>query len=801
MAFFDFFKKKPVQNQKALGSGQANYVPVNSVGFNSNESSILNILGQQIDWKEYNKEHPDNRFLVKPDWSLWRDFYGFYNGAETVVNFVTKNFLSAGWMLYDKSGKPCKDLTDKITNYYDLYNLITKIVKQVCVYGTVFVVKHTNMATGSIEKGRMKFICVPASEILLVFGDVANLEITNFLWYNQQIRTTINIADTSGDRNFDVIKYSDLDDQYFGESPLRTYYNIIPSIIGDDDRYKLFIKNKGNTGIIVGYDIDLPENVANLIQAQMKAFRDEDIAFKAATLPMFGSTPNNENTRELIKFETIKQEFDNRITPAERDMFDQALARSFGVHPRIIGYNTGGGIGSSEYEPAMQMFKNVAFEPIKTMLETKLNDWIIKEILTDYENKVGFLDDYKITVDEQEVNSEIKDFTFKFGELDYELNSAKRDSYLRAFQLSLFTAKEIREKGFGVNDEIGDEFDYKVLPSNLAKIDDKNDTALSVQNNNQEKENLDDTDIKGAEENKKESDILDKVDNNSQELINNDNQNQKASRPFKITLKQKKRIDKFLKAHSDEHIDNLPSLKEFGTLKTSLYNSLVNQYRSSKVKNQKSEMDSNIQINQEDYTLAMLFFASLGQAEVIRQLKELGIEYNSQAEFNETIKKFISDRLTSLLGGQVDTPTLLAGIVSPVLKNGLDEESLKVITQILKEAQENDWDEERILEEIDDRADTRAGSITTNEAGFLYSMGSLLATDLAQEQDKNEMITKTWKPTSSTEPRLWHSKTVGTTIPYKDYFVHGNGEVNFWSGEAINCRCQIKLGKKTINNN
>jgi hypothetical protein len=779
------FKKKLVATQQLTTTLNNKMFRrnVSSNSFNFKESHNK-VLGQKINLQNLKAKY--GIYLATPDWAIWRDFYGSYYMVTTAVNKITNNLLSAGWAIYDKHGYEQIELTKKYNEYFDMHNFIKKAGRHFIVYGIVIPVKWEK----EDEEGKKvfdRFVLVPASELTSIYGEQDTFEVSEIFWQNLQVTENIEKIDEDGNQHFDIIIDPDLDDQFLGESILRPFYNEIDARLADDARYRLYLKQKGNFGQIVLVNKNLTEEQKNEIANSLASFRNDANAFKIGVLDGLGKIDEDDKPdQELIKFVPIKQELDNRMTIEEKEMLDRSILRSLQINPKKAGYSTSDGIGSDEYEPSQVDYNNDIFIPTQIAIFNGINKWVFQEQKEIMES-LGWFNGYTIKEDDEEVQATKDDFYLRPKQLQTDLPSNRQKNIFNAFNMGILTAKETKILGLGfspLDTEDDDEFrklrkgDYIVKKGEMITgliSDPKKDTPEEPTT---PEDTVADSITQSAEEEKKTE----------------------KSAFYKPTLKQKKKIKQFGESKSElSRLSDITKMKEYTDFQNSLRDSLTKQYDPSIYINQinqnkKAELPGEntnkidipgLEIDFNFINDYYSFLALLAESEANRQLGFDELETLTQEQlsiYRQKIQDFITQRIDSLNGVKIENTLLLAGTISGVLKSSLNDTSYSDITESLKKALASKDSEKILQESLKAKLDKRIQDISRTETNFMFHAS------LAEAVSGREPLTKTWLPTTSTDPRELHVKQYYETKSIDEPFSDGS----YTAGEKPNCECGIR---------
>ena len=404
------------------------------------------ILEKALDGNELKKIA--GRYKTTPYWSIYQNMFGQIPSVTAAINKKKNTVLSPGWKFVDPNGYTNYELTDTVNKLFRLRSIFEKQNLQYDTYGTVIYTHYamTDYLTLNHEVPKPVFKLIPAGETRNYTVDLYTSEITSFSWQESDVYNfqQIDLFDKNGDRNFYIGRIEDVDDQFLGQPLLRPLYTILDGWLQDEENYQLFLKNASFPGIVAMVSGQTEQITIDELNGFFDSLRDKEQRFKASVIQNATDSEGN----PMVNFTTIKQAIENRLKLDEKQEIYGLIDDCLGVTRKTMGQSTSG-MGANEYETAMTDFKLTCLDARVDQITEDYNSFINPKIMK-YLDDSGYFrqKQFKIKVDNQERIATKGDYKLCFNNLEVETNSQKRESYLRGYELGIFAASEVKEKGF-----------------------------------------------------------------------------------------------------------------------------------------------------------------------------------------------------------------------------------------------------------------------------------------------------------------------------------------------------------------
>lgn len=811
---FDFLKK-----QKPLSTVKMNRVYNNSrYNLTTKEMEDHSILSKSLDGNQLKKMA--NSYKLTPYWSIYQNMFAKIPAVSSAINKKKDAIISSDWQFKDINGYYNQELTDYINKEFNLINIISKASLQYDLYGTVIYTHYTS-SDDKIPKPIFKLI--PAGETRNYTVDLYSGEVTSLSWETNDVFnfSKIDLFDLQGNRNFWIGKIEDVDDQFLGQPLLRSLYTELDGKLQDDENYQLFLRNASFPGIIAMVSGDAEQITIDELNNFLSSLRDKEQRFKGSVVT--NSTDSEGNP--MIQFQTIKQAIENRLSLDEKKEINGQVYDCLLIPRKLMGLSTSG-MGANEYETAMLDYKLNCIKPRTTQITQDLNNFVLPIIMTYLEDSGYFRKkQFKIKIDNTEKLATKDDFQFFFNEMEVETNSQKRESYLRGYELGIFTVSEVKEKAFDYKTkDLLDDDNFRKFKNNdyIVKEGELKSGSFTSAGGSSELANISTQDqgqdiAEEQTESSEEQELVNNVNNtvNSNFIKSLDKSIEIADLKVRNSGKVKKVINNFYtKADEYSKIPDLLITSKAKDQAGEIINSLKKQYGDINIDViidwiEKNGLDLrepeskdriltfiNLKLNKiENYfdidnlVETMLFVARLGTA---------GVENNLNTKLNDSQKKTIQkeinsyskERVKNLLGYKPEKiPEYEDEIFNPYFDGSLDITSNNVITNIIQSVLINyptlskDKQIQMIKENLNLNAEERGNQINQDNLSKAFGLAGFLASKILGARKK------TWLRTKALNPRDTHLKMVGETVDFNKPFSNGSK----WTQEEINCQCSIKV--------
>jgi hypothetical protein len=739
------------------------------------------------------------RYKMTPHWYLYANMYGMVPSVSAAVNKKANSLVQCGWAIKDKNGFINQELTDVIERLFGITKLIERASKQYDLYGTVFYGKFQG------KHGMPHFRLIPANETRNFIVNTNNFSIDSFSWQENDVFNYYRIhkTDENGDTNFYAGTSEDPDDMFFGAPRLRSLFTTLDGKLRDDENYQLFLRNASFPGIIAMVSGAASPTTIDELDSQLRSFRDPETRFKGGVV----SNATDEEGNPLVQFITVKQAIENRLTLEEKREIDGQVYDNLFIPRKLMGLQSSG-IGANEYEAAMYDYKMNCIDPQITLIARDLKAFVIPEALRFLSEKGYFTRrEFKITEEDVEKIAEEEDFIFEFKELNVELPSVRRQSFMEGYDKGIFLASEVKMHGFGYQErdlEDDDKF-RRFKKGDFLVAQGKAVEGLVGEGGGADNVNEDiaDEETQSSEDGAVEK-SFDEIFSTAQTRSRKSGKVKKQSQSFFAKALEEKEFSRVPEAlatpRSQQELKRIQDAlkKQYKTLNIKKVLSEFETIKQKALDKDSETLSQDISefvefkptskiLDVEELIFTMLFIAKLGISEAERQTGRKLSDLERKQVLDQ-VDEYVKARTENLLKGKPQqTSEAKFKILDPYFDGSLDETTSKVLSTtiagIIKANDNLDSTElEGLIEaELALKVNIRSKAIQEDNLSRSFSVGQILATSMFKP------VTKTWLRTTAGHPDNIHLAQVGETIPYEETFADGS----FWSQERHGCQCGI----------
>lgn len=395
-------------------------------------------------------------YLDVPPFQLYANFYGRISSAQAAIDKIADMVAGCRWEAQDINGHPNHYLTEELWIQQGLNEIVKKTALQLLVYGNSFIVNQD----GTI-------IQPPPSELNTFLASEKDYEIKHFIWSPNEFSTREYTQDPKKSVFFHS-RLSDVDSLVFGKTKFRALITELDTISVDNEGVLAFLR-EGNFNQVM---VLVPENDDGIIQTVsgvLRSNKDRRLRSSPSIIPGGLTTEYNPS----FQIQSIKQDPQTRLELSERVEIDGKVYDAFGIPRQLMsGSNSGRAFSANEFEPAMQLFVMQTINPLARHILQDIKAFVLP-ILLEKLKSVKYFETKEFNINLNDTNrvATAEDFTLNIYPIETEVASNKRKSYIDGFRESIFTAKEVKMRGFDFTElDVADDDGYRVLPTNLQVV-------------------------------------------------------------------------------------------------------------------------------------------------------------------------------------------------------------------------------------------------------------------------------------------------------------------------------------------
>jgi Phage portal protein len=751
------------QNQNSYAQAPFEFAPKNS------NIPVASSVQTPANEGDKNEKVP---FDVPAFYTFW-NLYQCFDEVVSAVNLVSSRVASLGVRIMDGDEEVDFDYSQYLAG--GKTNFIKSFVNHYMVFG---------QAIPSLFKQDKDLIfrLIPSHKVIL--WRVSGYDISHFNWYDNQTSKKINQG------TFKIYKEANISSQYFGKSQLECLYDELNSINLDQQSFNKFLENNSFFGAMLLTNDGIEKEEFEIVKQSVEMLKKQENRYKATVLA------------GIKRVEQIKQNIEHKLTIQEKQYIKDAVYNVFGIPSFFAKGNTGtsGGLGQGEQTTHRQNLNEATIEPMQKVVEQFFNEFLLPIFAPDK--------NYKAVANQMVIESK----------------SEMLQRYSEDFKHGIWTAAEVKQKGYGIDKkEISPEDHFRIIPNNVIVVKEGNlqqgdssegevagstnkkieSTTIDIPSIQSQKIKLQPINLPALSFSEYKSKVNILISKESQNAIRKQvfsfvnslaNYNMKeysvASELFQTEeyknfqaklqtiLKQLYRVRYPKKAVSKKPITEVKSKIDIQGYDEELYNEVQEQ------------VNNNLQtINRNDLALFLYFFGQSGKQIAITQATDQNqpaLAVEKIQTINKEMQEYASERIRNLFSKSEGEPKQEnkpnQNLTSPELPKSVIDTTVDNIYTYLSKVTKQEYIEtygEFAYNEVKNRSE----NIAETEATKTLQVGFTKTADQLKPKQKQ------WLPTVAKNPREAHKpiyyETVDYDKPFSIGYMHPNTELRCQCGERL----------------